>query len=110
MPEPEAPAGRRGELAEVMHDFDFLLTPSARGEAPPSLESTGDAVFNLAWPILGVPCITVPHGRGPAGLPLAVQLVGHFDADSALLGLPTSAGQVRGITGSGGDAGRLQKV
>jgi amidase len=69
-----------------MRDVDFLLTPSAPGEAPRSLESTGDPVFNRAWTLLGVPCVTVPHGKGAHGLPLAVQLVGPFDGDSALLG------------------------
>jgi Asp-tRNA(Asn)/Glu-tRNA(Gln) amidotransferase A subunit family amidase len=76
----------RRALAEAMRDFDFLLTPSAPSEAPASLASTGDPVFNRAWTLLGVPCVTLPHGRGPAGLPLGVQLVGAFDADSALLG------------------------
>jgi Asp-tRNA(Asn)/Glu-tRNA(Gln) amidotransferase A subunit family amidase len=33
-----------------------------------------------------VPCVTLPYGKGPSGLPLGVQLVGPFDADSALLG------------------------
>ena len=75
---------RRG-LAQDLHNVDFLLTPSAPGEAPASLASTGDPVFNRAWTLLGVPCVTLPHGRGPQGLPLAVQLVGAFDADAALL-------------------------
>jgi amidase len=42
-------------------------------------------VFNRAWTLLGVPCITIPHGKGSHGLPLGVQLVGAFDSDSALL-------------------------
>jgi Asp-tRNA(Asn)/Glu-tRNA(Gln) amidotransferase A subunit family amidase len=73
-------------LAEDMRELDFLLTPSAPGEAPASLASTGDPVFNRAWTLLGVPCITLPYGRGPKGLPLGVQLVGAFDGDAALLG------------------------
>ena len=76
----------RRALAQDLREFDFLLTPSAPGEAPASLASTGDAVFNRAWTLLGVPCVTLPYERGPKGLPLAVQLVGPFDADSALLG------------------------
>jgi Asp-tRNA(Asn)/Glu-tRNA(Gln) amidotransferase A subunit family amidase len=72
-------------LAETMRDVDFLLTPSAPSEAPASLASTGDPVFNRAWTMLGLPCVTIPHGKGPRGLPLAVQLVGAFDSDSALL-------------------------
>ncbi|MEA3194865.1 MAG: hypothetical protein QOD26_3198 [Betaproteobacteria bacterium] len=76
----------RRALAEAMRDVDFLLTPSAPSEAPASLASTGDAVFNRAWTLFGVPCVTLPHGKGPHGLPLAVQLIGAMDADSVLLG------------------------
>jgi Asp-tRNA(Asn)/Glu-tRNA(Gln) amidotransferase A subunit family amidase len=76
----------RRELAESMRDVDFLLTPSAPSEAPASLASTGDPVFNRAWTLLGVPCVTVPCGKGPKGLPLAVQLVGAMDTDMALVG------------------------
>ena len=76
----------RRALAQDLREFDFLLTPSAPGEAPASLASTGDAVFNRAWTLLGVPCVTLPFGRGPNRLPLAVQLVGALDDDAPLLG------------------------
>jgi Asp-tRNA(Asn)/Glu-tRNA(Gln) amidotransferase A subunit family amidase len=76
----------RRAFAEDMTKFDFLLTLSAPSEAPKSLASTGDPVFNRAWTLLGVPCITVPYGKGPHGLPLALQLVGPYDGDAALLG------------------------
>ncbi len=75
----------RSALVDAMREVDFLLTPSARGEAPASLATTGDPVFNRAWTLFGVPCVTIPFGKGPQGLPLAVQLVGAFDADTALL-------------------------
>ena len=75
----------RRALTDRMREFDFLLTPSARGEAPASLAATGDPVFNRAWTLLGVPCVTLPFGYGPQGLPLAVQLVGALDEDAALL-------------------------
>ena len=76
----------RRALAQDLREFDFLLTPSAPGEAPASLATTGDPVFNRAWTLLGNPCVTLPFGRGPKGLPLGVQLVGAFDGDSDLLG------------------------
>ena len=75
----------RRALAEAMREVDFLLTPSAPSEAPASLASTGDPVFNRAWTLFGTPCVTIPHGRGPNGLPLAVQLVGGYDSDMALI-------------------------
>jgi len=33
-------------------------------------------VFNRLWTLLHVPCLTVPCGKGPMGLPLGVQLIG----------------------------------
>jgi Asp-tRNA(Asn)/Glu-tRNA(Gln) amidotransferase A subunit family amidase len=65
--------------------FDVLLTPSAPDEAPVGLESTGSALFNRNWTLLGLPCITLPAGRGPQGLPLGIQLVGDYDEDERLL-------------------------
>jgi Asp-tRNA(Asn)/Glu-tRNA(Gln) amidotransferase A subunit family amidase len=76
----------RRALADKMREVDFLLTPSAPSGAPRSLESTGDPVFNRAWTLLGVPCVTLPHGKGAHGLPLGVQLVGPYGGDAALLG------------------------
>jgi Asp-tRNA(Asn)/Glu-tRNA(Gln) amidotransferase A subunit family amidase len=76
----------RRALAERMREVDFLLTPSATSEAPRSHASTGDPVFNRAWTLFGVPCVTVPYGKGAHGLPLGVQLVGPMDGDNALLG------------------------
>ena len=75
----------RRELAVALREVDFLLTPSAPSEAPASLASTGDPIFNRAWTLLGVPCVTLPFGTGPHGLPLAVQLVGPHEADMPLL-------------------------
>ena len=75
----------RRELADALRNVDFLITPSAPSEAPASLASTGDPVFNRAWTLFGVPCVTLPFGRGPRGLPLAVQLVGAMNGDMALL-------------------------
>jgi amidase len=68
-----------------MRIYDFLLTPAAPGEAPAGNDTTGSSLFNRAWTALGVPCVTVPSGKGARGLPLGVQLVGQFDRDSELL-------------------------
>ena len=68
--------GARRVAAEAMGDCDFWLTLPAPGEAPKGIESTGDPVFNRVWTLLHVPCLTVPCGKGPVGLPLGVQLVG----------------------------------
>ena len=75
----------RRRLTDSMRDYDFLLTPSAPGEAPDNLNTTGSSVFNRVWTLFGVPCVTLPCGAGPRGLPLGVQLVGRFDGDVELL-------------------------
>jgi Asp-tRNA(Asn)/Glu-tRNA(Gln) amidotransferase A subunit family amidase len=70
---------------EVMEGLDILLTPSAPGEAPEGLGWTGDPVFNAWWTALHVPCVTVPAGRGPNGMPLGIQVVGLRGNDRAAL-------------------------
>jgi Asp-tRNA(Asn)/Glu-tRNA(Gln) amidotransferase A subunit family amidase len=75
----------RRRLADAMHDFDALVVPSAPGEAPEGLASTGDSVFNRVWTLLHAPCVNVPVGRGPKGLPLGVQVVGRIGEDAKVL-------------------------
>jgi amidase len=75
----------RRRLADILSEFDVLLTPSAAGEAPRGIAETGSALFNRNWTLLHVPCVTIPCGRGPAGLPLGVQFVGGFDEDERVL-------------------------
>ena len=55
------------------------------GEAPEGLGSTGDPSFNSIWTLAWTPCVTLPAGTGPKGLPLGVQLVGPRFRDEALL-------------------------
>lgn len=64
----------------LLADDELMLTLPAAGEAPVGLASTGNAAFNRLWTMLGVPCITLPAGRGARGLPLGVQLVGRNGA------------------------------
>ncbi|MBL8382973.1 MAG: amidase [Burkholderiales bacterium] len=72
-------AGARA-IDTLVGDDEVILTLPAPGEAPRGLASTGSAVFNRLWTMLGVPCITLPAGRGARGLPLGVQLVARRDA------------------------------
>ncbi len=74
------------DLAQAWERFDILLVPTARGEAPAGLGYTGDPIFNRFWTLLGSPCIALPFGTGPLGLPLSVQLVGPHDDDDQLVG------------------------
>ena len=69
------------------------LTAPAPGEAPLGLERTGNATFNLLWTYLWMPCVTMPYTRGPAGLPVGIQLVGRQHEDARLIDI---AGWVKG--------------
>jgi Asp-tRNA(Asn)/Glu-tRNA(Gln) amidotransferase A subunit family amidase len=75
----------RRRLAEHSRNLDAIVTPSATGEAPLGLDSTGDTAMNRLWTLLHGPCITVPAGDGPAGMPLGVQLVRPWGGDAHLL-------------------------
>jgi Asp-tRNA(Asn)/Glu-tRNA(Gln) amidotransferase A subunit family amidase len=65
--------------------FDAILTLPAPGQAPRGLASTGSAVFNALWTQLWMPCLTLPAGHGPDGLPVGIQLVGRRHDDARLL-------------------------
>lgn len=69
----------------ALEGLDVLVTPSGPGEAPVGLGWTGDPAFNFIWTSLHVPCVTVPAGRGPNGMPLGIQIVGRRGEDSAVL-------------------------
>ena len=75
----------RRHLDGIFNEVDVLLTPSAASEPPEGLGSTGDPAFNSIWTLAWTPCITLPAGTGPRGLPLGVQLVGRRFGDEALL-------------------------
>ena len=77
----------KAHVDSLFDKVDLLLTPSAPGEAPRGLAATGDPVFNSIWTLAGTPCVTLPAGTGPQGLPLGVQLVGLRHADDRLLSL-----------------------
>ncbi len=84
--EAEATAARcRTALAELFDRVDLVLAPAAPGEAPAGLEATGDPLFNRMWTLLLGPCLNLPAGQGPQGLPVGVQLVGALDSDPAFL-------------------------
>jgi Asp-tRNA(Asn)/Glu-tRNA(Gln) amidotransferase A subunit family amidase len=75
----------RRALAEMMADFDVILSPSAPGSAPKGLASTGTSTFNRLWTLMGTPCVNVPGLADPNGLPLGMQVIGRFGADRATL-------------------------
>ena len=75
----------RQQMVDLFRDADILIAPSAPGEAPEGLAATGNPVFNRIWTLLGTPCVHLPCGLGPRGLPVGVQAVGPFGADRETL-------------------------
>jgi Asp-tRNA(Asn)/Glu-tRNA(Gln) amidotransferase A subunit family amidase len=75
----------RAKVDALFSGFDAILTAPAPGEAPPGLQSTGKATFNLLWTYLWMPCIGLPFTKGPTGLPVGIQLVGRQHEDATLL-------------------------
>jgi amidase len=88
-------AQRRSEAMRAWMDgafetFDLVLTLASAGEAPRSLTNTGDARFNSLWTMLYTPCVTLPRGFGPNGMPLGVQLIGRQFEDEKLFAIASS--------------------
>lgn len=75
----------RRAASEWAQGFDAILTLPAPGQAPKGLGDTGSAVFNALWTMLYMPCLTLPAGEGPDGLPLGIQLVGRRHGDAHLI-------------------------
>jgi Asp-tRNA(Asn)/Glu-tRNA(Gln) amidotransferase A subunit family amidase len=74
----------RQALAELMGEIDVLLTPSAPSAAP-GPDTTGPAIFNRLWTLMGTPCVNVPGLNDASGMPLGVQVVGRFGRDREAL-------------------------
>ena len=72
-------------LADLMGEYDVILTPAAPGAAPYGIGATGQAIFNLLWTLMGTPCVNVPGLSDTSGMPLGVQIVGRFGRDRAAL-------------------------
>lgn len=86
----EALAGReilRHALSVAMTEaeLDLWISPPAPGPAPLGLASTGDPVMNLPWTYAGLPTMSLPAGFNTEGLPMGLQITGHWYVDEAMV-------------------------
>ncbi|MDA7945903.1 MAG: amidase [Hyphomicrobiaceae bacterium] len=84
----DAVTARRGAseaIEELFAGADVLLAPSTLGEAPLIEEGTGNPLMSRAWTLLGLPSISLPCGKGPAGMPLGLQIAARPGRDGELI-------------------------
>jgi amidase len=97
----------RERIGRLFADHDAVLMPvmsqpavpagimEGRGATAAYLWETSWVPFNVLWNSTGQPAASVPAGFSPAGLPLAVQLVGRPDDEATLLSLSAQLEQAR---------------
>jgi Asp-tRNA(Asn)/Glu-tRNA(Gln) amidotransferase A subunit family amidase len=93
-------AACRPEWDAIAGRYDAVLAPSAIGEAPRSLDTTGNPMFQRMWTALHAPSINIPGFKGPRGLPIGVTLGGPRYSDARLLAVAeTVAGAIEAKIG-----------
>ena len=90
-------AAARPAFDRAIAGLDCVITVAAVGEAPRSLETTGDALFQRAWTTLHVPCVGLPTFRGPNQMPVGVQLVAPRYKDADLLEAAAAVAEALGV-------------
>ena len=75
------------DLSALFKKFDAIITPAAPGEAPRDLSTTGNAMFNGYWTMMGVPAISLPLLKGKNSLPIGVQVITSWKKDNLLLNI-----------------------
>jgi Asp-tRNA(Asn)/Glu-tRNA(Gln) amidotransferase A subunit family amidase len=71
-------------IEAVLDQHSAILTLSSCGPAPKGFATTGNAIFNGMWTLLGVPCVSLPL-MTVDGMPCGVQLVGKRRDEARLL-------------------------
>ena len=83
----ELAAQGRAAIDTLFDEFDVLITPSTRGEAPRTLTEMEPSYFNRLWTLMHLPCLSLPLFTGPSGMPVGLQIVGRRDDDERLLAI-----------------------
>jgi amidase len=77
----------RVQLDDIFAGYDAFLTSPVLGEAPVGHNTTGDSRMCMMWTLLHVPVVTLPVFRGPAGMPIGLQLVARRNSDRHLFNI-----------------------
>lgn len=82
----------RKKTREILHDFDFILTPTTPNIAFQFGQKSADPVemylediFTVQANLAGVPAISLPLGKHSSGLPFGIQLMGRDFEEAELL-------------------------
>ena len=65
----------------LIAEDEVIVAPAAQGEAEVGQNYTGDPIYSQVWNSIHVPCVCVPAGLGPNGLPLGVQIIARCRED-----------------------------
>ena len=77
-------AFRQG-IGDWLARADAMVMPATDTTAPASLDTTGDAKFQLPWSYAGVPAVCIPCGLAPDGMPAGLQFISPHGAEASLL-------------------------
>ncbi|MCI2415904.1 amidase [Saccharopolyspora sp. K220] len=80
----------RRAVAELLREYDVLITPSSPSPAPRIDEMSPEkqlfsANFTGPWNLIGLPAAALPCGFSGAGLPLSMQIIGKPFAEGEVL-------------------------
>ena len=101
-------------LNRVLHRYDALLTASSltaapRFDKPPDMTRIASATAQtLAFNVTGHPAMSVPAGKGAAGLPLSVQIVGRPWDEATVFRVGREVEKAAGWDGPAGDAPEVE--
>jgi aspartyl-tRNA(Asn)/glutamyl-tRNA(Gln) amidotransferase subunit A len=81
--------GTIAQIRKIFSEVDALLTPALPSTAPlleaSALDYLRGRQFTLPFSYVALPCVVVPCGFDPAGLPIGLQIVGDHFQEAALL-------------------------
>ena len=68
-------------LPGLIAEDEVILAPAAMGVAEVGQAYTGNPIFSQVWHLIHVPSVCVPAGKGPADMPLGVQIIARCGDD-----------------------------